>query len=219
MENGLYALLPLLGILALIKRVRDNWYPKSTETKLEERQTPSFQLPDKKGELLRDPSQHKEYVWSELLNLHRNRNWRFGVYETELYVESTFTLSENKDELYRYLLYGDELHFDVVVTNTFPPEVTTDLFVLAAHFNNLLTFGKVIVNTQNRNVVFTYQNEVSLYALYPEKIEQHLSRHYHISKDVHWAFEKFLEEREEPAIIIGDLMNIQKNRGEKSEGE
>jgi hypothetical protein len=219
MENGLYALLPLLGILALIKRVRDQWYPKSTETKLEERQTPSFQLPDKKGELLRDPSQHKEYVWGELLNLHRNRNWRFGIYETENYVESTFTLAENKDGLYRYLLYGDELHFDVVVTNTFPIEVTTDLFVLAAHFNNLLTFGKVIVNTQIRNVVFTYQNEVSLYAHYPEKIEQHLGRHYHISKDVHWAFEKFLQEREEPAIIIGDLMNIQKNRGEKSEGE
>jgi hypothetical protein len=217
MENGYYALLPLLGILALIKRVRDSWYPKSTETKLEESQTASFQLPDKKGELLRDPSQQKEYVWNEIIQLHRNRNWRFGVFENQNYLESTFQISENTDAFYHYLIYDQHLHFDVSVIDSFPPEITTDLFVLAAHFNNLLTFGKVVVNVNKNYVHFSFQNELSLYSVLPEKIELDLIRHYQISKDVYWAFQKFVSEREEPVIIISELMNKYKMRQENTE--
>jgi hypothetical protein len=217
MENGFYALLPLLGILALIKRVRDSWYHKSTETKLEERQTPSFQMPDKKGELLRDPSQQKKTVWDELIRQHRHGNWRFGVFENQNYVESTFPISENTDAFYHYLIYDQHLHFDVSVIDSFPPEITTDLFVLAAHFNNLLTFGKVVVNVNKNYVHFSFQNELSLYSVLPEKIELDLSRHYQISKDVYWAFQKFVSERDEPVIIISELMNKYKMRQENTE--
>lgn len=212
MENGFYALLPLLGILALIKRVRDNRYQKSPEIKLEEPRTPSFQPPDKTESFIRDPSRQKEIVWEELIRLHRNHNWRFGVFENQNYVESTFQISENTDALYHYLIYNQQLHFDVNVIDSFPPEITTDLFVLAAHFNNLLTFGKVVVDVNKNYVEFSFQNELSLYSVFPEKIELDFARHYQISKDVYWAFQKFVSEREEPVIIIGELMNKHKMR-------
>lgn len=216
MENGLYALLPLLDILALIKRVRDNRYQKSPEIKLEEPRTPSFQPPHKNGSFIRDPLKQKEIVWDELIRLHRNRNWRFGVFENQNYVESTFQISENTDAIYHYLIYDQHLHFDVNVIDSFPPEITTDLFVLAAHFNNLLTFGKVVVDVNKNYVYFSFQNELLFYSVFPEKIELDLSRHYQISKDVYWAFQKFMTEREEPVIIIGDLMNKYKMRQENT---
>ncbi|MFM1947735.1 MAG: hypothetical protein RL207_2018 [Bacteroidota bacterium] len=217
MENGVYALLPLLGILALIKRVRDKWHHQSMENKLEEPKTPSFPLPDKIGAMFRDEAQHQACVWEELTRLHSNRNWRFGVFESENYVESIFHIAEDTDEYYRYLLYAQQLHFDVRVLHSFSPEITTDLFVLAAHFNKLLTFGKVVVDVNRNNVIFSYQNELTLYSVFPEKIEMDLSRHFYISKDVYWAFQKFVSDREEPVIIIGELINIQKMRQENTE--
>jgi hypothetical protein len=216
MENGAYALLPLLGVLALISRVRENRRKKNTESKLEETRPPSFELPEETKELYLDLLQQKTRVWHKLIHLHVENQWRHGVYEQENYIESTFQIAENTDAYYRYILTQEDVHFESCILHSFPQEKTTDLFVLAAHFNNLLTFGKVVVDVNRQIVLFTHQNEVSFYAVYPVKIEYHLSRHYHISKDIYWAFQKLLTEQEEPAFIIADLITIQKNNQENT---
>jgi hypothetical protein len=216
MENGAYALLPLLGVLALISRVRENRRKKKSESKLEEIRTPSFQIPEKIGGVVLDESQQMECVWNELIKIHQESNWRFGIYESENYVETTFAISEEMQTTYRYLIYEQNLHFDVRVIDSFPTELTTDLFVLASHFNNLLMFGKVVVDVNRCNVLFSYQNEISFYSVFPEKIDHHISRHFHISRDVYWAFQKYLTEREEPVIIIGELLNLQRMRQENT---
>jgi hypothetical protein len=214
MENGAYALLPLLGVLALISRVRENRRKNKSESKLEEIRTPSFQIPEKIGGVILDETQQLECVWNELIKVHKESNWRFGIYESENYVETTFAISEEMQTTYRYLIYEQNLHFDVRVLDSFTTDLTTDLFVLASHFNNLLMFGKVVVDVNRGNVLFSYQNEVSLYSVFPEKIDHHISRHFHISRDVYWAFQKYLTEREEPVIIIGELLNMQRMRQE-----
>jgi hypothetical protein len=216
MENGAYALLPLLGVLALISRVRENRRKKKSESKLEEIRTPSFQIPEKIGGVILDESKQMECVWNELIKIHQESNWRFGIYESENYVETTFAISEEMQTTYRYLIYEQNLHFDVRVIDSFPTELTTDLFVLASHFNNLLMFGKVVVDVNRCNVLFSYQNEISFYSVFPEKIDHHISRHFHISRDVYWAFQKYLTEREEPVIIIGELLNLQRMRQENT---
>jgi hypothetical protein len=216
MENGAYALLPLLGVLALISRVRENRRKKKTESKLEETRPPSFELPEITNGLYLDLQQQKACVWDKLIRLHADNHWRHGVYEQEKYIESTFQIAENTDAFYRYILAEEDVHFESCILHSFPQEITTDLFVLAAHFNNLLTFGKVVVDVNRQIVLFTHQNEASFYAVYPVKIEYHLSRHYHISKDIYWAFQKLLTEQEEPAFIIAELITIQKNSQENT---
>jgi hypothetical protein len=216
MENGAYVLLPLLGVLAFISRVRENRRKKKSESKLEEIRTPSFQIPEKIGGVILDESKQMECVWNELIKIHQESNWRFGIYESENYVETTFAISEEMQTTYRYLIYEQNLHFDVRVIDSFPTELTTDLFVLASHFNNLLMFGKVVVDVNRCNVLFSYQNEISFYSVFPEKIDHHISRHFHISRDVYWAFQKYLTEREEPVIIIGELLNLQRMRQENT---
>ena len=216
MENGFYVLLSLLGLLAVIKGLRDKRYNKSTEKKLAEVRPPSFQIPEKIGGIILDEAQQLECVWNELIKVHKESNWRFGIYESENYVETTFAISEEMQTTYRYLIYEQNLHFDVRVLDSFPTDLTTDLFVLASHFNNLLMFGKVVVDVNRCNVLFSYQNEISFYSVFPEKIDHHISRHFHISRDVYWAFQKYITEREEPVIIIGELLNMQRMREENS---
>lgn len=212
MENRIFGLLALLSLLAFIKRVKDAWFTKTTETKFEDTRPPSFELPEHTDPLLRNAEQHKDYVWEELIRLHKRRNWRFGIYENQQYLESTFHISENTDALYHYLVLDQHLHFDVNVLDSFPTERTSDLFILAAHFNNLLTFGKVIVDVNHNIVYFKFQNELSFYSVFPQKIELDLSRHFHISKDVYWAFQKYVSEGDEPVMIISELMEMQKMR-------
>lgn len=216
MANVFYALLPLLGALAWIKRVRDNRDNKSRENKLKETRPPSFPLPEKIGGIIRDETEQKEFVWNELNRLHKENNWRCGVFETEQFVDTFFQIAENQDATYRYKIDKGELHFNVGVLYAFQTESTTDLFVLAAHFNNLLNFGKVMVDVHQQNVYFSYQNELSLYAVYPEKMSHHISRHFQISALVYEAFHRYLMEREDPAVIIGELLNKQEKREENT---
>ena len=187
------AVIPLTIIAIWINSVFNPKKNKTDEMKKEAPFRNRLKIFFKKlGAFFRKPNKQEKFVWDELIQLHKVNSWRHGVYETEKYVESTFTLAENKDGFYRYLLHDKELHFDVNVTQAFPVEMTTDLFVLAAHFNNLLTFGKVIVDVNRNNVVFNFNNELKLYSVFPEKIELDLSRHYQISKDVYWAFQKLI---------------------------
>ena len=213
MENSIFGLLALLSLLAFIKRVKDAWFSKPTESKFEETRPPSFELPEHTDPLLRNAEQHKAFVWEGLIQLFYC--WRLGVFEKQHYAETTFQISENTDALYHYLVLDQHLHFDVKILDSFPTELTTDLFILAAHFNNLLTFGKVIVDVNHNIVYFKYQNELSFYSVFPQKIEVDLSRHYQISKDVYWAFQKYVIEREEPVMIISELMEIQRMRQEE----
>lgn len=219
MENRIFGLLALLSLLAFIKRVKDAWFTKTTETKFEETRPPSFELPEKIDEIHLDEEQCKERVWNALNRLHKVANWRCGVFETEQYIDTYFHIEDNRDAIYRYRIDQGELHFNVVILFSFPVEVTTDLFVLAAHFNNLVTLGKVVVDVNKQNVIFSYQNDLSLYAVFPDRIETHISRHFYISRDVNWAFQKYLLDREEPVMIISELLNRKDKQQENSENQ
>ena len=219
MENSIFGLLALLSLLAFINRVKDAWFSKPTESKLEETRPPSFELPEKIDGIHLDEEQREVRVWNALNRLHKVNNWRCGVFETEQYIDTYFHIEDNRDAIYRYRIDQGELHFNVVILFSFPVEVTTDLFVLAAHFNNLVTLGKVVVDVNKQNVIFSYQNDLSLYAVYPDRIETHISRHFYISRDVNWAFQKYLLDREEPVMIISELLNKKDKQEENSENQ
>jgi len=92
--------------------------------------------------------------------------------------------------------------------NDFPIELTTEFFILAAHFNNLLNNGvvRVRVSTERRYVDYCDRRDILMPLLYIGELYGQLVRHYQTSKDVFWAFQKLVEENEAPAIIIADLL-------------
>lgn len=154
-------------------------------------------LSDQKQELL---------VWEDLKKLHQNAEWKSGIYEKDKTIEACFEISNERLGSFYYVLDDGYLHFMVKVLEDFPAELTTDIFVLAAHFNNLLNIGTVVINVKGGYVEYCQKRELLIPLLYTGDIYQQMVRHYNVTKDIYSAFNRLVEEQEAPAIIIADLL-------------
>ena len=155
---------------------------------------------------------YEKFVWKELINIHKNAKWHYGIFEEDKYIETVFGISEGKTTRYFYLVEGGYYNCRVRIIEEYPVEMTTDLFVLATHFNNLLNYGVVTVNVENRHIEYQIKSDFTVHVVFPGEIHNQLVRHHKISKDVFWAFNKLIEESEEPAIIIADLLKMREER-------
>jgi hypothetical protein len=148
----------------------------------------------------------EELVWKELKSLHANADWRHGIYEKEKFIETVFELGKDQGTSFYYLIYDGSYHCRVKILEDYPTELTTDLFILAAHFNNLLNNGVVIVNVNSNYVEYHQKRDLLIPLLYNGEIRGQLTRHYNTSKDIYTAFQRLVIEQEAPAIIIADLL-------------
>jgi len=149
---------------------------------------------------------YENIVWNDLVKLHKDSKWNYGVYEADKHIETNFEISENVSETYFYMLYDNHYHCRVKVLTNFPQEYTTEIFVLAAHFNNLLNNGMVIVNVNSGYVEYHTKSDYLVNLIYPGNLNTALIRHFNVSKDIYWAFNKLIKENEEPTFIIADLL-------------
>jgi len=159
----------------------------------------------------------EELVWKELKKLHADADWKHGVYEKEKYIETIFELGKEQGGAFYYMIYDGSFHCRVKILEDYPIELTTDLFILAAHFNNLLNNGVVIVNVQSRYVEYHQKRDLLIPLLYTSETYGQLMRHYNTSNDIYAAFQRLIIEQEAPAIIIADL--LKKNEANDKETE
>jgi hypothetical protein len=148
----------------------------------------------------------EEVVWEALKELHADAGWKHGIYEKEKYVETAFEISEGKGGLFYYMIYDRCFHCRVQILEDYPVELTTDLFILASHFNNVLNSGVVIVNPNSQYVEYHQKRELVMTLLYTDQICSQMDRHFLTSKEIYLAFQRLVTEQEEPAIIIADLL-------------
>jgi len=148
----------------------------------------------------------EEVVWEALKKLHADAGWKYGVYEKEKYVNARFEISEGKGGHFYYMIYDRCFHCRVQFLEDYPIELTTDLFILAAHFNNVLNNGVVIVNTDSQYVEYHQKRELLIPLLYTDELTNQVDRHFGTSKDIYTAFQRLVTEQEAPAIIIADLL-------------
>jgi hypothetical protein len=153
----------------------------------------------------------EEIVWRELKKLHYAAEWKSGIYEKEKYIETVFEISQERGAHFYYMIYDEYFHCRVKILQDFPNELTTDLFILAAHFNNLLNNGVVIVNVNSRYVEYHLKRDLLVPLLYSSEIYVQLMRHFSTSKDIFVAFQRLVIEQEAPAIIIADLLRQNQN--------
>ena len=148
----------------------------------------------------------EELVWEELKKLHADAEWKHGVYERDKYIETVFEISKEQGGIFYYTIYDGCFHCRFKILEDYPTELTTDLFILAAHFNNLLNNGVVIVNVNGHYVEYHQKRDLLIPLLYNSEIHGQLNRHYKTSKDIYSAFQRLVIEQEAPAIIIADLL-------------
>ena len=158
-------------------------------------------------------------VWNDLKNIHLDAGWNSGIYEKEKYIDTIFQIAEGKGESFLYMIYEGNYHCRVKILNDFPVDLTTEVFILAAHFNNLLTNGVVVVNVSNRYVEYQQKKDLLIPLLYTGVLYDQLIRHYNVSKDIYAAFQRLLIENESPAIIIADLLRDNDKKNAKNADE
>lgn len=157
----------------------------------------------------------EELVWKELKKLHKDEDWRYGVYEREKYIETIFQIGKEQGGTFYYMIYDGSFHCRVKILEDYHTELTTDLFILATHFNNLLNNGVVIVHVNGHYVEYHQKRDMLIPLLYNSEIYGQLIRHYNTSKDIYLAFQRLIIEQEAPAIIIADLLK----ENESKDGE
>jgi hypothetical protein len=146
-------------------------------------------------------------VWKDLKKIHSKAGWRSGVYESEKYIEAIFQISEESNEAYYYMIYNGYYQCRVRVLRNYPIELTSEIFILATHFNNILSRGSIIVNVNDGYVEYMEKKELLIPLLYTGELLQQINQHYTTSKDIYSAFQRLIEENEAPAIIIADLIS------------
>ena len=148
----------------------------------------------------------EKFVWKELKKLQSNAKWHHGVFESEKYIETTFAICEDTSALYYYMIYDGFYHCRVKIHENYPVKLTTQLFILASHFNNLLNSGVVVVNVDKQYIEYHLKTDILIPTLYTGEIQEIIVRHFNISKDIFWAFNVLIYKNEEPALIIADLL-------------
>lgn len=152
-------------------------------------------------------SQKQEFlVWNDLKKLQQKAGWKSGIYEKEKTIETYFKIGNDNVGTFDYTLHDGYLYFSIKVLEDFPTELTTDIFVFAAHLNNHLSYGVVIIDIGERNVEYQKKRELLLPLLDPRDLYNQLIQHYEASKDIYLAFKRLVEEQEAPAIIMADLL-------------
>lgn len=166
---------------------------------------------------LLDISNQEKIVWKELKKLHSDCGWHTGVYEEDKFLETVFSIADETPGYYHYSIRDNELQCTVRVLENYGSELTTDVFVLASHFNNLLKFGVVEVNVDSSAVTYRLPQNALVPCLYTGEIYNQITMHYETSKDIYWAFQKLNIENEEPTLIIADLLRIRDERKRQAE--
>jgi len=145
-------------------------------------------------------------VWNNLKKLHSDSDWKCGVYEKDKFVETHFEIANEKYAAFFYIISDLEFHCRVKIIENFPVEITSDIFILASHFNNLIKSGRVEVNVTDKFVAYNYNCDLLVPLIYNGEIHRRMLNHYNLAKDIYWAFDKLIVENEAPAIIISDLL-------------
>lgn len=159
----------------------------------------------------------EELVWKELKELHADADWKHGVYEKEKYIEIIFELGKEQRSAFYHMIYDGSFHCVGEIIEDYPAELTTDVFILAAHFNNILRNGVVTVNVHNQCVEYRQKRDLLMPLLYSSETYAQIIQHYNISKDIYSAFNRLIFEQEAPAIIIADLLKENEENAREKE--
>lgn len=148
----------------------------------------------------------EDIVWKDLKKLHEENEWRYGCYETDRYVETSFEIENQQVVPFFYIVSDGCFQCRVKILESFSIDDTTNIFILASHFNNILRRGKVLINVDAGFVEYQQKIDVILPFIYTGELYAEILRHHRTAKDAYRAFQRLINENEEPAIIIADLL-------------
>ena len=155
---------------------------------------------------MRGEKRHEQIVWKLLKKELKIVPFKHEVNESEKTVYTKFHLAPNILGRFWYMMFYDRLFFRAIIVPNYPVEQTTNIFILAQHFNNQVNHGSVVIDVPLNHIEFRTTYHFPEIIFTKNAIEKHIHYHYNISCDIYWAFNKMLTENEEPAYIIAELI-------------
>jgi len=76
-----------------------------------------------------------------------------------------------------YAIFENKVNCRVKVLDVFDEELTSGIFILVTHFNNLLNNGNIIINVANNYVEYVVKTDLLIPLLYKGEIENQITRH------------------------------------------
>ena len=165
--------------------------------------------------LFRGAKHYEKYVWEDLKYYHKEAKYNSGIFENDKKIESIFSIAENKGAIFYYFLLDGDLHCRVKLLENYDPELATDIFVLTSHLNNLLRDGMVTIETGGSYVSFNMKTSYLINLFYLGDKHHLTIRHHSVARDLYWAFQQLVEKHEEPALIVADLLERNKEHNTK----
>ena len=153
-------------------------------------------------------SKREDLAWKDLKKFFAKFDWKYGIYEKEKYIDSFWSITDADDKgtKFIYLINDNCFYCSANAFDNYPIELTTEIFILAQHFNNVLKNGIVIVDAESRYVEYRRKMDILIPLLNTGVFLEEIIHHQETVIDIHWAFQKLVEENEAPAIIFADFL-------------
>ncbi|MBK8417089.1 MAG: hypothetical protein IPL22_22775 [Bacteroidetes bacterium] len=108
--------------------------------------------------------------------------------------------------MFKCNITDDKLIFRGLILSVFDIDRTSDVLVLAAHFNAILKHGRVSASTEgNFCRIHLRRKFVNLFD-FPDKIEHDFEVHFNITTDCIWAFKSMIQSGDNPVFVISQLL-------------
>lgn len=148
----------------------------------------------------------KKLLWKDLIKLHKNENWNYTIHDNTWCMESLIQNNKNQINRYFYSIYKDKFYSQVKVIYDFPEDLTTNLFILATHINNILNEGIIHINIENKYIEYSKSENIIVPLIHQQALKNQIILHYSASQKIQWAFEELINRNEEPVLIFAELM-------------
>ena len=176
----------------------------------------------KKYRKLRNVHNRVSAVWLALKKHYEQSGCNYGTYESMRFIETTYTINE-KHQIYKKFQYhvdekSDLLKSIVWISEGFDSDKVKNILILSSHLNTLMNAGLVRVDTKNCTISMEIAIPLLVPYLYEDEIYHLCGKHFNLSKDIVWAFNRLLIFDEDPVFIIIDLMkkvDAQQNKTQK----
>ncbi|MGI9191092.1 MAG: hypothetical protein ACR2IL_03155 [Chitinophagaceae bacterium] len=145
-------------------------------------------------------------VWNDLKKMHLESKWDSGIHEKTKSIQTPFAINSEMRVYFFYHVDDDFVHCRVKLLEDYDVSMSSEIFILASHLNNILRKGKVRVNPGDQFVEYVVQLPLIIPLLYFGEVNQEMIAHYNTSKDLIAAFQRLVFEGESPAIIVADLI-------------
>lgn len=149
-------------------------------------------------------------VWHDLKKMHLDSKWDSGIHERTKTIQTPFSINSEMSVYYFYQVDEDYFICRVKLLEDYDVSMSSEIFILASHVNNILRKGKVRVNLGQQFVEYIVQLPLLVPLLYFGEVNNEMVAHYNTSKDLIAAFQRLVFEGESPAIIVADLLKENK---------